>query len=352
MVNIRRRRIQGWIEVDIRLVFPDGQRYRERRKAPVQSLPLARCWAQQREMHLIRRWPNHLEKEVPTVRAFSDRFIREHAKANRQKPSSIVTKESILRVHLLPRFGHFRLNQLRESDIQLLKNAVGHRKPKTVNQILSVLGTMLRVAVRWGVIREMPCRIELLKTSLGPHTFYDFDAFERLVEGSRQIDKFVHAVVLLGGDAGLRCGEILALEWGDVELERRTLTIQRSEWMGNISAPKSGRFRIVPMTAQLAAVLESLPRRGARVILQEKQEPVTQKLLRLWMLQAQAKAGLPRTGRLHDLRHTFCSRLAMRGAPLRTIQELAGHTVIQTTMRYMHLADSARASAIKLLDGG
>lgn len=351
MVTVRRSRTKGFLEVDIRLMFPDGQRYRERKKAPVQSLSLARRWGQQREMHLIQRWPNHLEREVPTVRAFSARFIREYAKANRQKVSSVVTKESILRVHLLPRFGHLRLNQLREHDIQLLKNAVGHRKPKTVNQILSVLGTMLRVAVRWGVIREMPTRIDLLRTSIGPHTFYDFDAFDRLVEGSRQVDELVHAVVLLGGDAGLRCGEVLALEWNDVEFDRRTLTIQRSEWMGNVSTPKSGRFRIVPMTAKLSAVLEALPRRGARIILREDQRPVTQKILRVWMMQAQAKAGLPKTGRLHDLRHTFCSRLAMRSAPLRTIQELAGHTVIQTTMRYMHLADSARSSAIRLLDG-
>lgn len=105
------------------------------------------------------------------------------------------------------------------------------------------------------------------------------------------------------------------------------------------------------MTAKLATVLTALPRRGARVIAQEDEKPVTQKLLRVWMMQAQSQAGLPKTGRLHDLRHTFCSRLPMRGAPLRTIQDLAGHTVIQTTMRYMHLADSARSSAIKLLDG-
>jgi site-specific recombinase XerD len=51
------------------------------------------------------------------------------------------------------------------------------------------------------------------------------------------------------------------------------------------------------------------------------------------------------------LRHTFCSHLAMRGAPARAIQELAGHQDLGTTQRYMHLTPAASASAIRLLDG-
>jgi site-specific recombinase XerD len=52
----------------------------------------------------------------------------------------------------------------------------------------------------------------------------------------------------------------------------------------------------------------------------------------------------------HMLRHTFCSHLAMRGAPGRAIQELAGHQDLTTTQRYMHLSPAAIDSAIRLLD--
>jgi integrase len=52
----------------------------------------------------------------------------------------------------------------------------------------------------------------------------------------------------------------------------------------------------------------------------------------------------------HMLRHTFCSHLAMRGAPGRAIQELAGHRDLTTTQRYMHLSPAASESAIRLLD--
>jgi integrase len=53
---------------------------------------------------------------------------------------------------------------------------------------------------------------------------------------------------------------------------------------------------------------------------------------------------------LHKLRHTFCSHLAMRGAPPKAIQELAGHENLMTTLRYMHLSPAARRGAIDLLN--
>ena len=70
------------------------------------------------------------------------------------------------------------------------------------------------------------------------------------------------------------------------------------------------------------------------------------------MASAQRRARLDPTGALHILRHTFCSHLAMRGAPAKAIQELAGHQNLQTTLRYMHLSPAAREGAIHLLDRG
>ena len=60
------------------------------------------------------------------------------------------------------------------------------------------------------------------------------------------------------------------------------------------------------------------------------------------------RGGLAKTG-VHRLRHTFCSHLAMRGAPARAIQELAGHQDLATTQRYMHLSPAAIEGAIRLL---
>ncbi len=92
--------------------------------------------------------------------------------------------------------------------------------------------------------------------------------------------------------------------------------------------------------------------RGERVLLQDDGEILTPKIVRNWMISAQRRAGLDPKGAVHILRHTFCSHLAMRGAPAKAIQELAGHQNLQTTLRYMHLSPAAREGAIRLLDRG
>ena len=69
------------------------------------------------------------------------------------------------------------------------------------------------------------------------------------------------------------------------------------------------------------------------------------------MAKAQRRAKLRATGGMHLLRHTFCSHLAMRGAPALSIQKLAGHKNLQTTLRYMHLSPGETDRAIRLLEG-
>jgi site-specific recombinase XerD len=90
--------------------------------------------------------------------------------------------------------------------------------------------------------------------------------------------------------------------------------------------------------------------RGEHVLFGNDGRPVTSCFLRGLLEAAQKRAGLRATGGLHILRHTFCSHLAMRGAPAKAIQELAGHADLTTTMRYMHLSPAARQDAINLLN--
>ena len=105
------------------------------------------------------------------------------------------------------------------------------------------------------------------------------------------------------------------------------------------------------MTEKLAAALSAVRHlRNARVLLQDDGSVLTPKVLRAWIKSAQRLAGLKVTGNFHILRHTFCSHLAMRGAPARVIQELAGHVQLGTTMRYMHLSPGHKEQAIRLLD--
>ena len=347
-------------EVDIRFTYPDGTPYRRRIKAPVESKSAARRWGEAKERELlIRPSPVFLEqqgekiKEVPTLEAFKRRYMTNYAKANREKASSMHAKERIFENHLLAHLGKKPLDQITDEDVQAIKGALADRKPKTVNNVLTVLGSTLRVAVKWKVIKAMPCAIDLLKVSNVQLTFYEFDEYARLVEAAEKIDLRTMVVVLLGGDAGLRRGEMIALRWCDVDFARRQLQIQQSVWQGTTDTPKGGRGRIVPMTVALASALQRYRHlRGERVLYDNGGRPVRGHTLLDYHQAAQRRAGLRyTTGGLHILRHTFCSHLAMRGAPAKAIQELAGHEDLTTTLRYMHLSPAARDTAIRLLDG-
>lgn len=148
----------------------------------------------------------------------------------------------------------------------------------------------------------------------------------------------------------MRCGEIMALGWGDVNFRKEQICVERSDWRGYVTTTKGGRLRYVPMTARLAAALRAHRHlRSERVLCQEGGQSLTQKIVQVYVRRAARRAQLPRSG-VHMLRHTFCSHLAMRGAPARAIQELAGHMDLGTTQRYMHLSPSAIDSAIRLLE--
>jgi integrase len=343
---------KGW-QVDIRITFPDGKRLRKRVKSPVTSRSGSERWGQQMEAELIATRGRKEEKRppAPTLGAFWPRFIREHMVAERRKPSSIASAESIFLHHLAPLLRDRPLDKITDADVQALKASLADMSRSTVNSVLSPLGSALKRAVDWGVLDGLPCRVRLLKPYKPEVAFYDFTDYLRLLEAARMLDPRIELLVLLGGDAGLRRGEFLGLEWPDLDLPRRAITVQRSEWKGHVTAPKGGRGRRVPMTTRLAAALEAHRHlRGPRVLYTDEGTVPSPKIVRMWMERAQRRAGLAVKGGVHILRHTFCSHLAMQGAPAKAIQELAGHANLTTTMRYMHLSPGAKDAAIRLLD--
>jgi integrase len=294
--------------------------------------------------------PAQPKKEVPTLEEFAPRFLDGHARANRHKASGIAAKEMIIRVHLAPALGAKPLDTITNEDVQGLKHRLLNKAPKTVNNILTVLNVMLKKAVEWDVIERLSCTIKVLPVSKGSTQFYDFDDFERLVTAAKTTDPRAYVLVLLAGEAGLRLGEMVALEWSDLDFSKGQVCVQRSAWKGQVASPKGGRLRYVPLTARLAAALRDHRHlRGPRVLYQDDGSPLTEGVVQGFVRSAARRVGLRNNGP-HMLRHTFCSHLAMRGAPARAIQELAGHQDLSTTQRYMHLSPAAIDSAIRLLE--
>lgn len=266
---------RAW-EVDVLLTLPDARRIRDRPKAPVHTRTEALRWVRELERELLLRGPQIQRREVPTLDDFAPRFLDGNATANRQKPSGVTAKETVLRIHLLPRLGAKRLDKVTNEDVQLLKSKLRGKATKTVNNIVSVLRTLLGVAVEWGVVDRVPCTVRLLRTTNPSEAvFHDFDEFERLVDAAHRIDGRTLLIVLLGGEAGLRCGEMM-VEWTDIDLSKRQLWVKRSEWKGEVTVPKGGRSRLVPTTARLAEALRMHRHlRGEWVFAQEDGHPLT-----------------------------------------------------------------------------
>ncbi|HZL19144.1 MAG TPA: tyrosine-type recombinase/integrase [Polyangia bacterium] len=143
----------------------------------------------------------------------------------------------------------------------------------------------------------------------------------------------------------------LRQRWEDVNPRSKVLTVSRTDWRGEVGTPKGADIRHVPMTSRLAEALRSIRHlRGELVFCRQDGSRLTTTNMRAVLKRQEKRAGLPAGAKWHKLRHTFCSHLAMRGAPIVSIKELAGHKSVAVTNRYMHLAPGRTRSAIDLLE--
>lgn len=369
------RGTEGIWEVDIVVRMADGQILRERRKAPVTGKSAAQRWAQERERYLIQHGPdrnavratptgpaanktNEQKKEVPTLAQFGPRLLEGHYLANRLAPSTYTLAEENLRLHLIPAIGDRRLDEIADLDVQKVKNAMVSLSVSKVNSALNTLSTLLKKAIEWGAIPHRPIEIKRLPHPDLEVEFYEDEQLEKIITAARSVSPEAHLIMLLGADAGMRRGEIVALQWKYVDLDREVVTVAHSDHRGQLRPTKGKRIRRVVMTRRLVAALsEYRHERGPFVLTHEDGRRWTGDAIEWRVRQAQWRAGLgtepslrKERGKSHKLRHTCGTRLAMKGAPTRAIQEILGHRDIATTERYMHLAPRAMENAIRLLD--
>jgi len=350
----------GGFEVDIRCRLPSGKDYRQRVKSPVTSKSGSMRWGLDRERHLL-CYGVTTNNETPTAEPgngltmaeFSERYLAD-MRAKRRAGATLSKVESLLRLHVLPTWGSVLLSEFGAQHLRDLQASLAWMKPGSCNGVTDQVVAMLATAESWDLIGPPKLRYEPLKVPKGNPAWLPQPDLERLLEAA---EGPALVLVLLGCDAGLRRGEILALEWSDVDFGSGLLTVARSDWRGVIGPTKGQRVRTVPLTPRLAKALKDHRHLiGARVLYRVppkgkgKHVPHSADSLRRVFNATLKEAGLPKRG-LHTLRHTFCSRLAQAGVPARSIQELAGHSSLKIVERYLHLApDSLRVAISKLGD--
>ncbi len=284
-------------------------------------------------------------KEVPTFKEFAEIYLEVAATQN--KPATVDSKRTTLRVHLVPFFGLRKMDQVTYARIQdFVALQLKTISPKTINNQLSVLRRMLVIAKKRGVIDAVP-EIEWLKAPKPAFEFLDFEEAERLLAGA---DAEWRPMLLTALRTGMRRGELMGLRWEDVDLVAGQIHVRQAVSRGVIGTPKSGKARTIPMSDELLAGLKSYRHlKGEYVFCSPAGKLLRRDEIKHPLRRACKKAGLRQVW-WHALRHTFASHLVMRGVPLKAIQELLGHATIEMTMRYAHLSPHVTRDAVKLLD--
>lgn len=287
-----------------------------------------------------------------TLEEFAPVFLKRYAKLE-NKPSEYDSKESKLRVHLVPQFGDLPLSHITAARIaDYVSDLVeeGEIQPKTINNILTVLNMCLKKAQKWNELAAVPAIPWLeVDDDLHEFKFLDFEPAAALLESADE--PMWGEMILVAMKTGLRLGELRALRPKDVDLERKVLHVRKSAYKATVGPPKTrSSKREMPLTdSALRALKRRLRLKHSLVFCNEDGSMLTKEQCKWPLWRACDRAGIERKG-WHVLRHTFASHLAMRGRTLKEIQELMGHTTIKMTLRYARLSPEAKRDAVMVLD--
>lgn len=335
--------------VDVTYRHPDGRKERVAKVAQIQT----RRGAEQEERDIIAALQDgtynvkRSAAKVPTFAEFQEEYFANYVST--LKPSGNDGKRSIWEHHILPVFGRMPLDSVTPRHLAQYIASRSDYAPKTVNNHLSALRQAMMTAAKWRIIeRSAIPEFEWLRVPDQAFDFLTYDDARALVQAGAE-EKPWGPMIAVGLLTGMRLGELRALQWTGVDLERRRIIVSRAAWKGKIGAPKNNRHRTLPVTEAAGAALDSLPE--GEFVFTATGDMLTKEQCKWPLWRACDRAGVRRIG-WHVLRHTFASHLAMRGAPVPAIQALMGHSSIKMTMRYSHMSPSTAVDAISLLDQG
>ncbi|MCP3163311.1 tyrosine-type recombinase/integrase [Myxococcus qinghaiensis] len=369
---------EAW-QVDFVFQHADGRKQRVVKFSPVQTRRGADAYERELRNALLSGTFGKDKcggESAITLADYTPRFLT--YSENNNKHSSVDSKQQILRDHILPFFGTMALASIGPAEIEDFKALMRKKKSaahtwkesaskrairkrqnvepkplslKTINNVLAVLHKLLTLAEEQRAIRQAP-RVKLFGKL--PKPPFDFLSFEEAEQVLAVAEPEWRPALLVAIKAGLRQGELIGLQWSDLDLQRSTLHVRRTIWRGVEGLPKGGRERAVELPASVVDALKAHRHlRGRYVFCQEDGQPLTKGKMRAPLDRVLQAGGITREeGRIgwHDLRHTYGSHLAMRGVPLKVIQELMGHATIEMTMRYAHLSPDTRREAVAVLD--
>jgi integrase len=291
----------------------------------------------------MRRRMEHYTPPVASRVTVEDAGLRliAHLEALGRKRSTVEGYESTLRVHLVPFFGARPLDVITRDDVEafMAHRARAGGAPKSTLNYLGTLHSVFEFARDRDWIADNPCKRVAKPTLAGDKRirFLDDAELEALLRSTEDHERTLYLTAAM---TGMRQGELLALQWQDVDWPARKIRVRRNYVRGEYGTPKSLRStRAIPMGDRLGMELERHHQRShyqADDALVFGHPTLGTPLDRSKVLK-RFKAALKRAGvrevRFHDLRHTFGTRMA-KVTQLRDVQEWMGHRDSKTTGIY------------------
>ncbi len=283
-----------------------------------------------------------------TFADFAAEWMRKYVSTNNRNSEQISKKRKLAK-HILPYFGHLALHEVTALKIENFKTQKFEEglSPKSINNFLTILNKCLQTAQEWQLLARVP-KIRWMRVPPQRAEHLSPEECEQLLEAAKY-KPFWRNMIFCGLRTGLRLGELIGLRWEDIDLDRRTIHVNRSVVYGIEDAPKNNRTRVVPLCADIYECLLAFPSKKGLVFPQPNGDPLNYNLAQWGLGSIRLRIGMRRIG-WHALRHTFASQLVTKGVSLRAVQELLGHSTIQMTMRYSHLAPSTLHAAVQVLN--
>lgn len=323
----------------------------------VSEVPLSEAREQARDIkHGARRGHDELEsrrkrRDGETMADLCGHYIQEHAPKKRSGSEDIRRIKQII----LPRWRNLKIAAITRSDIaklhaELTREGAGKRgkgTPYQANRVLALLSKMLTLAKQWGYLEEAhpnPATGVQKNPETKRDRFMSMEELPRFIEALKQEPNiYVRCALMLYPLTGLRRTELLAAKWEDLDHVSGQLRIPQT---------KSNRPHVVHLSREALEIFSSIPRvednpfifvgavRGGRLI--NIQKPWRRIVKRMQLF------GDPQKPlRIHDLRHTFATWLAVNGTSPILIRQMLNHSDIRTTMRYVHSEEQSIKDAMQ-----
>lgn len=291
--------------------------------------------------------------------------------SDRIKPSSFQRYEGIYRNYIKDSsIAYSSVSDIRSSTLQMFYNDLYFNQQKRATQIYTinkVLKTFFNYAIKEDYILKNPCTaVEIpgesttkLKTQKQELQILSSEEIVKLKEYFKNTQYYLLFILAIG--TGLRQGEILGLNWDDIDMSKRIIHLKNNfkrvykydsngnrELIDMLQTPKSNKERDIPISDELYKELNLIFKKDGPVFIKDNQR-LSAKIVYYEWKKALKKCNI-KDYKFHILRHTFASTLLSNGVDVQTVSELLGHSDIRITQIYLHSTNNQKVDAVNKIN--